>query len=193
MEKPVFVANFLKARLKHLEVGEKARKTPTWIQIMATREPQTEARTEPDENLLEDHESLADTILEQGEAYRGIRQRRDLKKTYDELEPDEKWRHALEVLENRAGERYSSPRKLIQDIRAGEVLQDGLPWDTYSWEDYESDEHDEEMVVEEPFATEVDDGSINVRVQAYLDGREDEGFLYRLGNASDDWEEHKRN
>lgn len=160
---------------------------------MATREPQTEARTEPDENLLEDHESLADTILEQGEAYRGIRQRRDLKKTYDELEPDEKWRHALEVLENRAGERYSSPRKLIQDIRAGEVLQDGLPWDTYSWEDYESDEHDEEMVVEEPFATEVDDGSINVRVQAYLDGREDEGFLYRLGNASDDWEEHKRN
>jgi hypothetical protein len=159
---------------------------------MSTGRSRPDGEQELDEEVLEDHEELADTILEEGEAYSSIRQRRDLEATYDDLDVEEKWRYALDVLHSRGVGRYSSPRELIRDFRAGEVLQDGeVPWNDATWEDYDPD-GDGEVVVEEPFVTELDDGSTAGRASAYIDGEEEEGFVYRFRtDDGEEWEQLK--
>lgn len=76
---------------------------------------------DPDEEFLEEFLNVAEILLEQGDAYKSIRDRRGLEKTYEELDIQEKWEYAIDVVHNQQGVRYSSADELVEDIRADEM------------------------------------------------------------------------
>jgi hypothetical protein len=157
---------------------------------MATTQERLTEPPSQDEKLLEQHEEVADRILEDGSIYREISERKNLEKNYDSLEPEEKWWYALEVLYSREGATYSSPRELIGEYRRDELELDDLPWNTTEW----GDEHDmgtenlEENVEELKF-TPMGDGRVTARAEVYIDGERDEGIVYRLIDSPEDWED----
>lgn len=141
-----------------------------------------------DEEILEENEDLADTILEQGQVYREIAERRDLEKSYDKLEPEDKWWYALEALHSRAGVSYSSPRQLLQEYYQGDLDLDEVPWNDTEW----GDQHDlgsETLEENVDFSvTGVIDGRVTARAEAYLEDRDEEGIVYRLLDDPEEWE-----
>jgi len=98
---------------------------------MAVAEHENYRLENPDEEFLEEFLDVAEVLLEQGDAYRSIKERRGLEKTYDELDIQEKWEYALDVVHKQQGIRYSSADELVGDVRASELDMTHL----YSWGD----------------------------------------------------------
>lgn len=124
---------------------------------------------DPDEEFLEEFLDVAEILLEQGDTYRSIRERRGLEKTYDDLDIQEKWEYALDVVHKQQGVQYSSADELMEDIRANELDLTHL----YNWGDSHGEFTEE---VDEPGVTPLKDK--RVVVQARVEAEEnDEAWL----------------
>ncbi|MFB6241267.1 MAG: hypothetical protein ABEJ36_00505 [Candidatus Nanosalina sp.] len=141
--------------------------------------------------ILDDHEDIADKILDHGEVYRSLADRRGLEKTYDELGTEEKWDYALEVLKTRIGERYDRADEAIYDWKSGELGSDDLTWTTRWDDDYQKGRKNLDVRVESPDVTPVEDGRVSVRAEVHLEGEDEDNIVYRLFDDREKWEEQE--
>ena len=130
---------------------------------------------EPDEEFLQEYLDIPEILLEHGDAYRSIKERRGLEKTYDKLDMEEKWEYALDVVHKQQGTHYSSAEELVDAVRSDDLDLTHL----YSW----GDSHDgitEE--VEELSLTPLENGE-RVVVQARVEAEDNDEAWIQLNRV----------